>query len=625
MSLLWFRRTYGLAGSVLLSALATGINLAQQPPQRFGGAYSELDQRRQQLVGDWVERFTKVTGQSLDARSFYDDILSLSTKTTFDAVTHALLTTPLTDASGETFGDGLSLIERVDTVKGEVSGTSSDRQFRMYVRLTPNAREMLNRSREFKRGIDNTVYHKGYPINYREQRGTPSIQVSIAMDGRLADVDVDYRSSSFPVSLFNGHLSAANSDVRAGDNAERHAGRWTGFQNWWRSFFGASLERPPAKDTIPAFTLPRIPRAGKKNISEMVPDFLQAWLVEGDVVAAMGYVSERSYACLAQDAPDPSAFDRGLAPVQILVNLKAAHDALGKHDSLEGLTIGVPLPLPGLRAVSQPHQARFVLYDVPDDLAVRFDCATRLTPGAPTKRPRAYGQHFGATFRIAGARNDTSIALLWAKDGGYWKIVSWHVAPKPGETDETPGPPAPPEPEVGRIKADLTLVHAAKTFLDTWLIRKDYDAAFRVLSTRSYACYDLVRGPDAPASASLDDAGRKVQASLERIGQWIDKGRSLEATVEAAEPLHPSIRVMDQPYSRMFSLTSFPAALGDAVECDARARGAVPPDPIPLEYGEAFGMTFRFRTQDGDAPVLRLLWRKEGNTWRVTSYDVELP
>ena len=55
-------------------------------------------------------------------------------------------------------------------MKGEVTGASSDRQYRIYVRLTSNAREMLNRSREFKRGIDNTVYHKGYPINYREQR-----------------------------------------------------------------------------------------------------------------------------------------------------------------------------------------------------------------------------------------------------------------------------------------------------------------------------------------------------------------------------------------------------------------------------------------------------------------------
>jgi len=622
VSLPLFRRTLGITGSVLLSVLAVAFITAQQPP-RFGGAYSELDARRQQLVADWLARFTKVTGKALDARSFYDDVLSLSTKTTFDAVTHALMTTPLTDASDQKFGDGLTLIERLDTVKGEVSGTSSDRQFRLYVRLTPNAREMLERSREFKRAIDNTVYHKGYPLNYREQNGTPSIQVSIAQDGRLADVDVDYRSSSFPGMLFNGHLSAANSDVRAGDNAERHAARWTGFQNWWRSFFGASLDRAPdAKDTKAAFALPKVPRAGKKSINVMVPDFLQAWLVEGNVVAAMGYVSERSYACLAQDMPDPSAFDRGLAPVQIMVNLKAAHDALGKHDSLEGVALGVPLPIPGLRAVSQPHQAQFALYDIPDDLADRFDCASRLTPGAPTKRPRAYGQHFGSTFRIAGARNDTSIALLWAKEDGYWKIVSWYVAPKP---DETPVAPAPPEPTVVRIKADPVLVQAAQDFVDTWLIRKNYDAAFGYLSTRSYACYDVVRGPDAPPSTSADDAGRKIRAGLERIGQWVGTQRNLDAILEAAEPLHAAIRLMDQPYSHLFSLTSFPTALGDAVECDARARGAVPPDPLPLEYGEAFGMTFRFRTQSGDAPILRLLWRKEATTWRVTSYDVELP
>ena len=92
--------------------------------------------------------------------------------------------------------------------------------------------------------------------------------------------------------------------------------------------------------------------------------------------------------------------------------------------------------------------------------------------------------------------------------------------------------------------------------------------------------------PTRRASTSLDDAGRKIRASLERIGQWVGAPRNLEAIVEAAEPLHPSIRVMDQPYSRIFSLTSFPAALGDVVECDARARGAVPPDPLPLEYGE---------------------------------------
>ena len=257
-----------------------------------------------------------------------------------------------------------------------------------------------------------------------------------------------------------------------------------------------------------------------------------------------------------------------------------------------------------------PHarQAQFVLYDVPDNIASRFDCETQLIPGA-AKGSRAYGQHFAATFRIAGSAKNASIALLWARQDGYWKIVSWQTEPEP---DERLAPPAPPEPKVVRIKADVPLVNAAKDFVETWLVRKNYDAAFRYLSPASYACYDLLRGPDLPASTSPEDAGRKIRASLERIGQSVGTSRQLDAIIEAAEPRHPAIRVMDQPYSRLFSLTSFPAALGDVVECDARARGAVPPDPLPLEYGEAFGMTFRFRTEGGDAAVLRLLWRKRG-------------
>jgi len=304
-----------------------------------------------------------------------------------------------------------------------------------------------------------------------------------------------------------------------------------------------------------------------------------------------------------------------------MVNLKAAHDAIGKHTSLEGLTLGVPLTIRGLRAVSHPQQDQFALYSASEDVAATFDCERRLTPAA-MKGGGAYGQHYGVTFRIAGQAKNASIALLWAKDDGYWKIVSWQTEPEP---DKTPAVPTPPEPKLARIKADLNLVQAAKDFMESWLVRKNYDAAFRYLSTRSYGCYDLVRGPDAPASASPDDAGRKIRAGLERIGQEVGTSRNLEAIVEAAEPRHPSIQVMDQPYSRMFSLTSFPSALGDAVECDARARGAVPPDPVPLDYGNAFGMTLRFRTQGGDAPVLRLLWRKEDGAWRISAYDIELP
>ena len=177
----------------------------------------------------------------MEAGPFYDEIVSLSTKTTFDAVTHALMTTRLTDASGADLGDALSLVFEVDSVRGEIEGASGDRQFRVYARLVQDAVDTLKRSREFKRSADNSVYHKGYPISYRGEGGVPSIQFSIALDSRRVDIDVDYRSSSFPAGLFNGHLTASNSDVRAGNNYERHLNHWTGFQNWWRSFFGVGL------------------------------------------------------------------------------------------------------------------------------------------------------------------------------------------------------------------------------------------------------------------------------------------------------------------------------------------------------------------------------------------------
>ena len=115
------------------------------------------------------------------------------------AVTHALMTTRLTDRAGADLGDALSLVERIDVVRGEVTGERGDHQFRIFGRLTADAFDKLSRSQQFKRASDNSVYHKGYPINFRGQGGTPSIQVSIATDRRNADVDVDYRASFFPV------------------------------------------------------------------------------------------------------------------------------------------------------------------------------------------------------------------------------------------------------------------------------------------------------------------------------------------------------------------------------------------------------------------------------------------
>jgi hypothetical protein len=611
-----------LTACLAVAAACITASAQQPPPLRFGGAYSGLDARRQALVDGWVARFVKTTGQRLSAEAFYNELLSVSTKTTFDAVTHALMTIQLTDAQGASLGDTLALVERVDAVRGEVTGTASDRQFRLYARLSPDAVTTLNKSQQFKRGQDNAVFHDGYPTNYREQGGSPSVQISIGLDGRRADIDVDYRSPAFPIVLFNGHLTSSNSDVRSGNNYDRHIDKWTGFQNWWRSFFGVHQENvPEAASATSPLALPKAPRIGRKPIDVAVNDFLQAWLVERDVIAAMGYISERSSACLSQDSDNPADFDRGMAPFQLMVNLKSANDALGPHTSLNGLTVGTRLTLPGLRAIRQPHHAQFVIYSVPDDVASALDCESRLTLANPDRVARVYGNYFGVTFYIDG-RDDFPVALLWAQDGGYWKIVSWRV----GVTTATgPDPERAPASKPVRISADLTLVRAARDFLDSWLARRDYDAAFRYIAPAAYACYDLERDRGQPAATSLEDAGRKLRASLEASSKTLPRSRTVESLLVAAEPIHPLTRVMDHPFARVFSLSSPPNALADAAECAARAANAPIPDPMPLEYGNAYGMTVRFRVEAGDAPVLRLLWRQDSSGWRITSYGVELP
>jgi hypothetical protein len=593
---------------------------AQATAPSFGGAYAGLDARRQALIDDWVTRFIKTTGQPMATGPFYDEVLMVSTKTTFDAVTHALMTTKLTREDGSSLGDGLMLVERVEAVRGEVPGARGDHQFRMYVRLTPEAVDQLEQSREFKRGVDNTIYHKGYPINYRAQGGTPSIQVSIAPDRRRADVDVDYRASSFPAALFNGHLTSSNSDVRAGDNSDRHSARWAGLESWWRGFFGIRLGRAPADSKPSAMAIPRVPRAGKKNIDVMVNDFLTAWLIEGDAIAAMGYVSGRAYACLSQNADNPATFDLGMAPFQLLNSLKAAHDSLGPAKTLEEITVGVRPPLAGLKVVTQPFHSRVVITSVPDDVAAGFDCESRLTPGDDRKAARAYGNYFAATFLVKG-HEDQRVSLLWGRDNGYWKIVSWRT----GGGEDAAAPTAIEVTPAARIAENPALAIAARTFLDQWLIRRDFDAAFATFAAKSYGCYNLERGPAQPAAASPAEGGERIRAGLASISKTVGQPRNLAAALVAVEPFHPAVRVMNHRDAAAFTLTSAPNQLGDLAECDARARGDKVPATMAADYGDAFGMNVRFRTLGGDAPVLRFLWRNVDGAWKITSYMIETP
>ncbi len=208
--------------SLLLLQAAGG---SQEETVTFGNPYANLDARQTALIDDWFDRFREATGKEVDAEAAYND-LPLSVKTTYEAVTHALMTTGLTDDSGNSLGAAIDRIESIETVQGRVKGTGGDKQFRIYAILKEGTVDVLNASKQFKRGRDNSVYHNGYPFNYRLQGGVPSVQISVSPDLRYADLDVDYRSAKFPMAVFNGHLSSSNSDVQAGNNHDRHVNRW---------------------------------------------------------------------------------------------------------------------------------------------------------------------------------------------------------------------------------------------------------------------------------------------------------------------------------------------------------------------------------------------------------------
>ena len=227
---------------------------ATDPPKQgsgdreIGKRYSKLLPEQRRLVDDYVGHYNQTTASKLVPQEAYDNS-RLSVRTTFGGVTHALSKTQLTDAKGQSLGRAIDLVDSVDEVMGEESGVGGDRQFRIYVYLKLTAVDILNKTQEFVRDRDNTVYHKGFPISYRLKKGPPSIQFSISRDGKMADIDVDYRSSSFPKALINGHLTASNSDVRAGNNLEKHDERWIGLNAWWREVFGllGSGGKPPKK------------------------------------------------------------------------------------------------------------------------------------------------------------------------------------------------------------------------------------------------------------------------------------------------------------------------------------------------------------------------------------------
>ncbi len=633
----------------VIAIVAWAMALAAAPPAQepeaipdFGGEYAELTPRQKALVDDLCRRFIAVSGVDLEPTEAYDQA-RLSTRTTYEAVTHALGNTTLTDENGEPLGSPLDLIEHLEAVDGKVESGRGDEQFRLYVRLVPDALDTLKRSREFFQDDDNVRYHRGYPLCFRQEGDAPSIQFSITGDGTRADIDVDYRAATFPAALVNGHLTAANSDVRAGDNIVTHRSRWEGFVDWWRGLFGlggiGDLEDAYELERQADYEIPNTPRRGDERIDVAVHDFLQAWFVEGNPLVAASYLSGRADECVALEGGDVEAFDYGLAPYMLIRSMEQDSDELGRVKQLEDILTGVRLDRPGVRVVGQPHHAQFVLYGVTNDAAARFECANRTKIGQlPVPRrvrrdaPLEDFDYFASAFFVElPERGGYSLGLLWFKENGFWRIVSYEVEPHgKAEGDTTPDLRQTEElAEMPRVAGDPELIQAMDAFVEAWLVEKNIDEAMGFIAPSCLPCInqDLDAG-----KAPIDSPAEQKEwfrSGLERTAEHLGPVSRLEDVIAGVDLWVPDLREIIHEREDAYSLFSVSDRRGEAARCEQRIdreRTAPASEPeAPPSYGRFFASGFRIQTVAGETVALLLGWTRQGEDWRIYTYRVVSP
>jgi len=397
--------------------------------QTAADQFSQMRPKARALFDKWAVQQASKDGRTADARKLFL-ALPVSRRSVFAAITNALLFTKLTDPAGKQFGSAIDLVDSIDSIAGDEEGKGSDERFRLYVNLKPGSLEKLDVSREFVHGKNNTVFHKGFPINYRQNGTVPTLQFSIATDHVKADIDIDYKSSGFPAALFNGHLSAANSDVRATGNYPTHLRRWPGLIDWWDEVVpDLTFEFLRSRSSIPMDLV-------ASNHSEFAPEssvvsseaakFFRTWLVDKSPETAVGYLAKTINFCgdleKTTNATSLAARNRQL----LIETMRAANREVKKANTLKDAMHPVAPVDPFIKAIDHENKDAFTLAVFTDGDARHFVCsakASELTSSAGQSRPRTYGGNYVTKFRFALDNGKGGILrLMWKRDGNAWRI-----------------------------------------------------------------------------------------------------------------------------------------------------------------------------------------------------------
>jgi hypothetical protein len=399
------------------------------PPRANRRVYGDLEPPLRALFDTYAREYNRLRNSQYTSEEVFER-LTVSEQTTFYGDTHAALHSRLTDASGASLGTALDLIVSVQRIAGQYPGRGGDEQFRMYVTLRPDAKETIEKSREFFRDKDNVVYHIGYPFSYRQIGKEPSMQFSLSADGLRGDIDVDYRSSRSPQAFFNGHLTAANSDVRAGQNPQLHNGRWAGLIEWWQDIFGKLADSMAAdvdlvnlnRPTGPPTALPpdRPSGASPEKIEDAAQEFLTDWLVRKEYDQALEFMSPHAYACLNTTGDvRGTSLDATAARKQMRTLMEFATKTMGPETNLTSAIEAFTPRNPNQVVLDQPFKREFLVGPLPEDQARQYLCSGTSAP------PAGAGLAYYAVVFTFRTEDGGTLGLLWVREDGKWKIVSF--------------------------------------------------------------------------------------------------------------------------------------------------------------------------------------------------------
>ncbi len=416
--------------SILLSLLVIAGNVQAQ--QR-ATQYSQMKERPRLLFDKWSNSKNMGEGRSITPRERFE-AMPISRRSTFAAATNALLYTRLTDPKGRPLGFAIDLVDSLEEIAGQEVGKGSDEQFRLYVKLKPGAIDKLELSKEFQHGKDNTIFHKGFPINYRQAGSPPTMQYSIATDGDRADIDVDYRSSAFPSALFNGHLSASNSDVRAAGNYPTHLRRWPGLVDWWDTEF-PDLVKEFVNNVFAQRPISYMPATGSSSapgaseVSETADAFFRVWLLDRDVAKALSFLQQKLKFCSdLKESPEKQMLE-ARRKILFLDTLKAANKELKKPKKLEDAIRAIAPVDPFIKPVEHYQKSSFMLATITDGDYDHFVCSSKTSEVSSKdgeKRARTYGKYYITKFQfILGNGKGGILRLMWGKENGSWKIEAF--------------------------------------------------------------------------------------------------------------------------------------------------------------------------------------------------------